>query len=72
MSGGIHTNSGAIYIQHNGSGEIRLSTQGNATWNGDILATRPWVQAQGYLTSYTDTLATVTGRGATTNTCSYV
>jgi hypothetical protein len=49
--GGIHTNSGAIYIQHNGSGEIRLSTQGNATWNGDILATRPWVTSQGYLTS---------------------
>jgi hypothetical protein len=49
--GGIHTNSGAIYIQHNGSGEIRLSTQGTATWNGDILATRPWVTSQGYLTS---------------------
>ena len=38
----------------------------------NIMATQSWVQTQGYITSYTetDTLATVTGRGA--NTSSFV
>jgi hypothetical protein len=37
---------------------------------GSPLATRGWVTSQGYITGYTetDTLATVTGRGATTST----
>jgi hypothetical protein len=37
---------------------------------GVAVATQGWVQSQGYITSYTetDTLASVTGRGATTST----
>ena len=37
---------------------------------GNLVATQSWVSSQNYLTSYseTDTLASVTGRGATTNT----
>lgn len=52
--GGIHVNSGILTLQGSGSTEVRLATSGNATWNGDVLATRTWVQAQGYLTSETD------------------
>jgi hypothetical protein len=38
------------------------------TWNGETVATRTWVGNQGYITGYTetDTLATVTARGAST------
>jgi hypothetical protein len=37
---------------------------------GNLLATQSWVTSQGYITGYTetDTLASVTGRGATTST----
>ena len=52
--GGIHVNDSILNIQGSGGTEVRLSTSGNATWNGNVLATRTWVQAQGYLTSETD------------------
>ena len=35
-------------------------------WKGDNIATQPWVTSQGYLTSESDTLDSVTDRGATT------
>jgi hypothetical protein len=43
---------------------------GNLYLNGNLAATQSWVTSQGYLTSYTetDTLASVTGRGASTAT----
>jgi hypothetical protein len=43
---------------------------GNLYLNGNLAATQSWVTSQGYLTSYTetDTLASVTGRGASTST----
>jgi hypothetical protein len=37
------------------------------TLNSAAVATQSWVQSQAYLTTYTDTLASVTGRGATTS-----
>jgi hypothetical protein len=42
----------------------------NGYFSGSLVATRTWVQSQGYITGYTesDTLATVTARGATTGT----
>jgi hypothetical protein len=52
--GGIHTNDSVLQVQGDSGKEVRLSTSGNATWNGDVLATRVWVAAQGYLTSETD------------------
>jgi hypothetical protein len=52
--GGLHVNDAIFNVQGSGGTEVRLSTTGNATWNGDILATRTWVAAQGYLTSETD------------------
>jgi len=54
LIGGIHTNDSVLQVQGNAGTEVRLSTSGNATWNGDVLATRVWVAAQGYLTSETD------------------
>jgi len=56
--------------------EIEASTgnawlpSGNLYLNGNLAATRAWVQSQGYLTSYTetDTLQSVTSRGSSTNT----
>ena len=67
--GGLHTNDGILHVQ---AASVRIQASSSATWNGDTLATRPWVIAQGYITGYTetDTLASVTGRGATTNTAS--
>jgi hypothetical protein len=43
---------------------------GNLYLNGNLAATQSWVTSQGYLTSYTetDTLASVTARGASTST----
>jgi len=52
--GGIHVNDSVLQVQGSSGAEVRLSTSGNATWNGDVLATRVWVAAQGYLTSETD------------------
>ena len=52
--GGIHVNDSILNIHGSGGTEVRLSTSGNATWNGNVLATQTWVQAQGYLTSETD------------------
>ena len=48
------------------------SNGGSLLYGGNQVATRTWVSSQGYLTSYTetDTLASVTGRGAATNTAS--
>lgn len=46
--GGLHTNSGVLHVQ---AADVRIQASSTATWNGDTLATRPWVQAQGYLTS---------------------
>jgi hypothetical protein len=68
-AGGLHTNDGVLHVQ---SANVRIQASSNATWNDDTLATRPWVTAQGYITGYTetDTLASVTGRGATTSTAS--
>jgi hypothetical protein len=45
-------------------------SSGNLYLNGNLAATQSFVTSQGYITGYTesDTLATVTGRGATTNT----
>lgn len=48
------------------------SNGGSLLYGGNQVATRTWVSSQGYLTSYTetDTLASVTARGAGTNTAS--
>ena len=46
--GGLHTNSGVLHVQ---AADVRIQASSTATWNGDTLATRPWVQSQGYLTS---------------------
>ena len=45
------------------------SNGGTLLYGGNEVATRTWVTSQSYLTSYTetDTLASVTGRGATTS-----
>ena len=59
--GGIHLNDSILNIQGAGGSEVRLSTTGNATWNGDILATRAWVGSQGYLTSVSDIWVNTTG-----------
>jgi hypothetical protein len=65
--GGLHTNSGVLHVQ---AADVRIQASSTATWNGDTLATRPWVTSQGYITGYTetDTLASVTGRGSSTST----
>jgi len=47
-AGGLHTNDGVLHVQ---SANVRIQASSNATWNGDTLATRPWVTSQGYLTS---------------------
>jgi hypothetical protein len=46
--GGLHTNSGVLHVQ---AADVRIQASSTATWNGDTLATRPWVTSQGYLTS---------------------
>jgi hypothetical protein len=64
--GGLHTNDGILNVQ---ASTVKIQASTNATWNGDTLATRPWVTSQGYITGYTetDTLASVTSRGASTS-----
>src|SRR5687767_14030351 len=73
FSGGV-----GIYLYNGSPGayaEIRssnLTTNRNFDFPDDsgVIALEGWVQSQGYLTSYseTDTLQTVTTRGATTTT----
>ena len=53
--GGLHTNSGVLYVQ---AADVRIQASSTATWNGDTLATRPWVTSQGYLTGITSTQVT--------------
>jgi len=38
--GGLHTNSGVLHVQ---AADVRIQASSTATWNGDTLATRPWV-----------------------------
>jgi hypothetical protein len=45
--GGLHTNSGVLHVQ---AADVRIQASSTATWNGDTLATRPWVTSQGYIT----------------------
>ena len=49
---------------------VPADTADKLLYNNNEIATQSWVTSQGYATSFseTDTLATVTGRGATTNT----
>jgi hypothetical protein len=48
--GGIHVNDSILNIQGSGGTEVRISTSGNATWNGNVLATQTWVGANYYNT----------------------
>ena len=67
--GGVAAASYALLASPALTGTPTAPTAATATNNTQI-ATTAFVKAQGYLTSYseTDTLATVTGRGATTST----
>jgi len=61
----------SLYFGNNTAGDVaRISNTGVFSYGGSEVATRAWVQAQGYITGYTetDTLASVTGRGASTST----
>jgi hypothetical protein len=58
----------ALYFRHKSDNPSAPAGAGWQAWQ--VVASRSWVTAQSYLTSYTetDTLASVTGRGASTNT----
>ena len=53
--GGLHTNDGVLHVQ---AANVRIQASSTATWNGDTLATRPWVTSQGYLTGITSSQVT--------------
>ena len=71
VSNAIYFGAGNNYLNWTNSriySNVGIETANNFYVSGNLVATQSWVQSQNYLTSYTetDTLATVTGRGATT------
>jgi hypothetical protein len=72
VSNAIYFGAGNNYLNWTNSriySNVGIETANNFYVSGNLVATQSWVQSQNYLTSYseTDTLASVTGRGATTS-----